>query len=567
MTRRDTWVAVAVVVLLAAPLGAAQLDPLGTIAVQDGGRVKPLDTFARETARRMAGAKPFTGGESVAGLDPAEWVLAMLATPAPWKERRMFRVAHAELRGALGLEAGRDRYSFRELADHAPLMEAAARAHQKLREEAQARLDPLEQEVVDLYETLSIVAGIFSGAALRIVPDSDPAGAWLSIEQLGAIAGERADPVRSALADLVGASRADDRAEAALAAARLQERLAAVAPAAYPAAKDLRREVHYNRAKPFRNAWILYLLAFFVLLASFPLRSRYLAGAGFALLAGGFALNTYGLWLRVLISGRAPVTNMYESVVYVAWGVALFALVFEAVRRPRYVAACAAVLGAVGLLLADNLPIMSGAIEPLVPVLRDNMWLTLHVLTITLGYAAFLLATGLGHLSLGLHAFAPQRAGAIESLTAFLHRSLQAGTLLLAVGTLLGGVWASYSWGRFWGWDPKETWALIALLAYLAVLHGRFLGWLRDFGMAVGAILGFLGVLMAWYGVNFILGTGLHSYGFGSGGLGCVVGFVVFEAFVVGAAFVRRRSWLGARQSAGERAPVAPQVLGGGRMA
>jgi cytochrome c biogenesis factor len=116
------------------------------------------------------------------------------------------------------------------------------------------------------------------------------------------------------------------------------------------------------------------------------------------------------------------------------------------------------------------------------------------------------------------------------------------GTLLLAVGTMLGGVWASYSWGRFWGWDPKETWALIALLGYLAVLHGRFIGWFKDFGMAVGSILGFLGVLMAWYGVNFILGTGLHSYGFGSGGYTYVGGFVAFELLVVGAASFRHRS-------------------------
>jgi cytochrome c biogenesis factor len=115
------------------------------------------------------------------------------------------------------------------------------------------------------------------------------------------------------------------------------------------------------------------------------------------------------------------------------------------------------------------------------------------------------------------------------------------GTLLLATGTMLGGVWASYSWGRFWGWDPKETWAFIALLGYLAILHGRMVGWIREFGMAVGAILGFLLILMAWYGVNFVLGTGLHSYGFGSGGYAYVGGFVAFELLVIVAAVLRRR--------------------------
>jgi ABC-type transport system involved in cytochrome c biogenesis permease subunit len=232
---------------------------------------------------------------------------------------------------------------------------------------------------------------------------------------------------------------------------------------------------------------------------------------------------------------------MYESVVWVAWGAVLFALVFEAMYRVLYFATAAAPLALLGLVLADSVPILDAAIDPLVPVLRDNFWLTVHVLTITLGYAAYTLALGLGHLNLGLHLFAPGKVELRKALSLFLYRALQAGTLFLAVGTLLGGVWASYSWGRFWGWDPKETWALIALLGYLALLHGRMIGWFRDFGLAVGAILGYLGVLMAWYGVNFVLGTGLHSYGFGSGGQTYVLGFVAFEVLVVAAALLRRR--------------------------
>jgi cytochrome c-type biogenesis protein CcsB len=254
-----------------------------------------------------------------------------------------------------------------------------------------------------------------------------------------------------------------------------------------------------------------------------------------------FGLHAYGMALRVMISGHPPVTNMYESVIWVAWGAMLFALIFEVVYRARYFAVCASALAIICLILADNVPILDGSIEPLVPVLRDNMWLTIHVLTITLGYAAFLLAMGIGHLNLGLYFFAPSRAALLKTFSLFLYRALQVGTLFLAVGTMLGGVWASYSWGRFWGWDPKETWALIALLGYLAVLHGRMVGWFKDFGTAVGSLLGFLLVLMAWYGVNFVLGTGLHSYGFGSGGYAYVGGFVGFEILVIVGALVRYR--------------------------
>ena len=121
----------------------------------------------------------------------------------------------------------------------------------------------------------------------------------------------------------------------------------------------------------------------------------------------------------------------------------------------------------------------------------------------------------------------------------WLYRVLQLGVLLLAAGTILGGVWANYSWGRFWGWDPKETWALITLLCYIVVLHGRLAGWWRDFGLAVGSVICFLAVVMAWYGVNFVLGTGLHSYGFGIGGESYVMTAIGLDLIYVSAAIVR----------------------------
>jgi ABC-type transport system involved in cytochrome c biogenesis permease subunit len=232
---------------------------------------------------------------------------------------------------------------------------------------------------------------------------------------------------------------------------------------------------------------------------------------------------------------------MYESVIWVAWGTVLFALGFELVYKARYFATCAGAVAVISLILADNVPILDGAIDPLVPVLRDNMWLTIHVLTITLAYAAFFLAMAIGHLNLGLYFFAPARRELLKTLSMFLYRCLQLGIFLGLVGTLLGGWWASYSWGRFWGWDAKETSIFVALVFYLAVVHGRMIGWLRDFGTAIASVLGFLGILWAWYGVNFVLGVGLHSYGFGSGGYTYVGGFVAFELLVVIAAWLRHR--------------------------
>jgi ABC-type transport system involved in cytochrome c biogenesis permease subunit len=529
----------ALVLAAALAAGGGWLDDVRSIAVQDGGRIKPLDTYARESARRIGGARAF-GAESVKGLEPAEWLLAMSAQPDRWRTEPIVRVSHAELRQALGLPGDRDRYSFADLVAHEPFLRAAEAAQDKARSDEDAVLTVPEREVLDLYGNLVLMQEIFQGTAVRLVPAGDPAGAWGTLHDLLATGDPGLQPAAGAARTLLAAYAAGDRPGVAAAASTLRGGLAERAAALSP--EDLRRELRYNRVKPFRYAWMLSLVAFLALLASFPLASRALAGLGFVLLGGVFAFESWGMAVRSMVSGRAPVTNMYETVVFVSWGAILFALGFELVYRVRYFAASAAGVSVLMLLLADNVPIFDGSIQPLVPVLRDNFWLTTHVITIMLGYAAYFLGVALAHVNLGLYFFAPDRRPLLRSLSLFLYRTLQLGTLFLAAGTLLGGVWASYSWGRFWGWDPKETWALIATLTYLAVLHGRFIGWIQEFGLAVGSLVGGLTVLMAWYGVNFILGTGLHSYGFGSGGTGYVAAFVAFELLVIGAAFIRKRA-------------------------
>jgi len=156
------------------------------------------------------------------------------------------------------------------------------------------------------------------------------------------------------------------------------------------------------------------------------------------------------------------------------------------------------------------------------PILRDNFWLFVHVLTITASYGAGALAWGLSNIALGVYLLGRYRAGrppeTCATLAAYAYKAIQVAVLLLAAGTVLGALWADVAWGRFWSWDAKETWALISLLVYMIILHGRYAGWSGDFGMAIGSVLGATAILIAWYGVNFLLGSGLHSYGSGTGG-------------------------------------------------
>ena len=293
-------------------------------------------------------------------------------------------------------------------------------------------------------------------------------------------------------------------------------------------------ELSYNHLKPFRLAWVFYLLGFLFLFLRFLFRAKILFYSGLLVFGLAFCLQGYGLLLRSLIMGRPPVTNMYETVVWVPWVCVILGAFFWFRHKMFSAFACSSAVALFCLLLADSAPsLLDGRLEPLEAVLRSNFWLTTHVLVITMSYSAFFLAYALGNVLL----FVLLRQRGVtgrgrDKVTIYarcIDRSLQVGVVLLAAGTILGGVWADYSWGRFWGWDPKEVWALISLLGYLALLHGRLIGWIKEFGLAVGSVLMFFLIVMAWYGVNYVLGYGLHSYGFGSGGVEYVAGFALLN--------------------------------------
>jgi cytochrome c-type biogenesis protein CcsB len=311
----------------------------------------------------------------------------------------------------------------------------------------------------------------------------------------------------------------------------------------YPSEIKMNLEVAYNHWMPFRYAWILMLVAALAMLLHLGSRWQMFYRSSLACYGLGMIALFIGFSIRVIISGRAPVTNMYESVLYVGAGVAIFGVIFEAIYRKKYVLIAAAALSSLALILADNCPaVLDPSIRPLEPVLRSNFWLVTHVMTIALSYAAFALALGIANITLGYYLVRSENTGTIRALSQFTYRAVQVGVLLLAAGIILGGVWADYSWGRFWGWDPKEVWALVALLGYLAVLHARYGGAVGHRGLAALSVVCFSLVVMAWYGVNFVLGAGLHSYGFGGGGQGFVYLAIFLQWLYAGTALWRSQS-------------------------
>jgi cytochrome c-type biogenesis protein CcsB len=538
-------------------------EQFGLLAIQDGGRRKPIDTFAREVVIKITGRSSYTD-RAGKQWGPEDFVLAAMLETQDWKSEPMVLLAFGKLKEQIGVEKTQRRFSFAQLSGSAELQRLANEAHALKR--AEKPLDRLQQEALSVSDRLALFAHVIDGSVLLIVPapekETDP---WLLPDPSVAVAyynETQFAPAFDQLQSLASAYTQADSFAFNRSANQLRQNLRALSPKIYPAESKLRLEYFYNHFQGFYRAIWLYGLAFVVLLvAHLRGRGHFLRNIGVVLAICALAFHATGIVLRCLIGGRPPVTNMYESIIWVSFAASFFGMIFFArYRTPIYLLASLPVT-LIALLLVHQMPIaMPSSIDPLVPVLRDNFWLTVHVLTITLSYAAFALAMGFGHILLWRYARNPSSARADAAMHFWLYRVLQLGVLLLAAGTILGGVWANYSWGRFWGWDPKETWALIALLCYITTLHGRLAGWWTQFGLVVASVVCFLAVLMAWYGVNFVLGKGLHSYGFGIGGETYVATFVIADLLFVAFAIWRYRASKRASSPAGiavERVPVS----------
>lgn len=232
-----------------------------------------------------------------------------------------------------------------------------------------------------------------------------------------------------------------------------------------------------------------------------------------------FGLQLAAMIFRILISGRAPITNMYETVSFSGFAALILAIILTSIKKEKIFLLVGLSYNFLCLLMmnfANNM--LDSSISPLVPVLRDNFWLSTHVTCVILSYSAFALSWMLSNITLIKKRFFSLSQEEFMKSCQLVYTCVKIGVVLLAGGIILGGVWADYSWGRFWGWDPKETWSLIALCLYMIILHGRLTVWISWNTFLPLVALGFLGIMMAWFGVNYILAAGLHSYGFSEGG-------------------------------------------------
>jgi cytochrome c-type biogenesis protein CcsB len=457
----------------AAAAPPADLEALRRLPVQHDGRTMPFDTLAREVVWNVTGARAWHG------QDPVETVAAWLADPAAAGSAPVIAIESGDLAAAVGLPGAR--YApFVQLAQSRGFSELAAqvRTAQQREEPRHGTLAAAEK----VLERAGWLQDLVSGSVRTMPVAGDAAARWGSAP--GGFAG------------LVALSRGP----------RLE---------GWPSAAAMDREITYNQVRPTRVAWVVLLLALALSVAGWRTRSRAVEVAAAILLVAGFGVMTWGIGMRWAVADRVPASNMYESLLFLAWGVGLFAVVAFLFIRNRLLVVNASAGAALTMALTDLLPI-DGFVHPVAPVLSGTPWLAIHVPIIMVSYAVLALGVIIAHMQIAFGGISPRRDDLIALMADLNYWYMLVGSILLIAGILTGSIWAASSWGRYWGWDPKEVWSLVAFLAYMAILHGRVDRILGPFGVAAISIVAFQTILMTYLGVNYVLGTGLHAYGFGN---------------------------------------------------
>jgi ABC-type transport system involved in cytochrome c biogenesis permease subunit len=557
--------------------GAFDLASFGRLPVLADGRIKPMDTVARTSLLMLQGRQGLVAADG-RRLVPEEWLLDVLFRPDVADAYRIFRIDNPEVLSLFGLGAGESagqvRFSFAQLqagmpeldrqAQLAEPVDAAARtsfqrAAVELREhlEYYGRLKYSLQtpDAFDLSAVLddpARLAAFRSGfeamesfSLLRAIPPSAPSARldeWQSMGRslLEALpAGSVSQPVRTyaALGKAWKTGQAGDfNAAVGAYQADLSRRFA-------PLVRRCSFESLFNQAEPFYTSLVLYVAAFLLAVASWLKWPAELGSAAFRLMGLAFLLATAGIAARMWLEGRPPVTNLYSSALFIGWGSVALCLVLERINRNAVASSAGSLIGFGTLVIAHNLSLSGDTLEMMRAVLDSNFWLSTHVVTVTTGYASTFLAGFLAiiYILRGVFSRTLDRPTA-DSLARMVYGIVCFATLFSFVGTVLGGIWADQSWGRFWGWDPKENGALIIVLWNAVILHCRWGGLVGQRGLMCLAVFGNIVTAWSWFGTN-MLGVGLHSYGFTNAAFQGLVAFVAVQLAVIGLAAVPLAKW------------------------
>jgi cytochrome c-type biogenesis protein CcsB len=494
----------------------------GRLVIQDdGGRMKPINTFSSELLRKVSKSDTYKG------LNSDQVFLSMTQLPTVWFETPLIYIKRGNdsIRKIIGIEPDAKYATFRSFFDEkgnyklSPYLDEAYKA---------ATPNQFEKDFIEADKKVNLLNSALSGKILRIFPvPNDPNNKWLSFLEINHTTGTALDTIKGALPvyldALMKASDTQDYTRANTFLVGMEDYQKVYGKAVRPTEDKIDYEILYNKYDVFKNLFWLYMmtgcLMLLLVIVNIFFEKKFLRMAinAFHLFIGLlFGLHTLGLIARWYISGHAPWSDAYESMIYVSWATMFFTLAFD--RKSKLTIASGTFVASMILMIA-HWNWMDPAIANLQPVL-NSYWLMIHVAVIVASYGPFTLAMVLGIVSLLLMLFANDKNKAkmelnIKEITYINEMALTIGLVMLTIGNFLGGQWANESWGRYWGWDPKETWALISIMIYAFVIHARFVPALRGkWVYNVMSVFAFYSILMTYFGVNFYL-TGLHSYASG----------------------------------------------------
>jgi ABC-type transport system involved in cytochrome c biogenesis permease subunit len=575
------------------------------------------------TNKEPASSKESLTASNPAPLSALEWLILAMTRPQEADQLKIFRVQHPDLQGLLGTEKmGLEYYSLNDLTNQFDSISDQAKELVKseggMAENIKLR-SPLQKDLMHLYNSVQLyvrlksslepegtrdfarelqvyetsiapgrlaleqseegkkpneddlqrIAAFFKRyttlselAYPMIIPPlpGQPRGDWRNIgaDLMETLRSGQMHPAATNYAAMADAYRGDNPIQfnRALAAYRvwMQENELS------PALKKGGQEFFFSQIEPFWKSMIIYLFAMLLGCIFWINLWEPVRRTGFALLVLAFLIHTLGLGFRMYLEGRPPVTNLYSSAIFIGWGACLFGIFLERIFKGGIGLVVAGLIGFSTLIIAYFLALSGDTMEMLQAVLDTNLWLATHVVVVTSGYASMFVAGILAIIYI-------LRGFFTRSLTTDLARTLARmvygivcfATLFSFVGTILGGIWADQSWGRFWGWDPKENGALLIVLWNALILHARWGGMIKERGLVAMAVFGNIITSFSWFGVN-MLGIGLHSYGFMDKAFPWLVGFDISQVVLVALAMMPLRYWASFKASAAPLPPSGPSL-------
>lgn len=554
--------------------------------------------------------RPPKGDESKKTLSATEWLLEVMAKPEEADKRKIFRIENVDLRNLLGAREGRlGQIAFNDL-EETKVHEIQKQAQQiaETKKEAQLRTG-YEKDVMHLYDSLvlyhrlknslkpsdsenfseelklyheSATAGIAAfqqsekgekhdeknldtfarffkryqtlsnWAYALVIPPlslSESRDGWVNVgaSLLETIKTGQLHPSVDFFARMISAYRESRPVDFNNAVIEYQQWLAG--KNFTPELNKGKRETFFNQFEPFYKSTLIYVVALLLGCVFWLNFSEPIRRSAFFLLLLAFVIHTSGLLFRMFLEGRPPVTNLYSSAIFVGWGAVLLGIILERIFHDGIGTVTAAGVGFVTQIIAHNLALGGDTMQMLQAVLDTNIWLATHVVVINIGYASNFLAGVLAmvYILRGVitRSLTPLVA---KGLTRMVYGIVCFATLFTFVGTILGGIWADQSWGRFWGWDPKENGALLIVLLNALILHARWGGIVRERGLMALALVGNIVTAWSWFGVN-MLGVGLHSYGFMDEAFKWLLTFVISQVVLIGMAILPPQYWMSFRNS------------------